>query len=90
MTLAIKSTLIDLLRFFKEEGMTQLVVLLLLIHFTIAYQCFRYANEKGYPVKVFTCLGLVPYFNLVVWIYLLFLPELEPFESHAHEHKQPL
>ena len=75
---------------FKEKGMTQLVMLLLIIHFAIAYQCYRYANIKGYPVKVFTVLGCVPYFNLVVWIYLLFLPELEPFESHLQNQKQPL
>jgi len=60
--------------------MTQLIVLLLLIHFTIAYQCHRYAYNKGYPISTFTVLGLIPYFNLVVWIYLLFLPELEPAE----------
>lgn len=75
---------------FKEKGMMQLVILLLIIHFIIAYQCYRYACIKGYPVKVFTILGCIPYFNLVVWIYLLFLPELEPFESHSHEQKQPL
>lgn len=70
--------------------MTQLVILLLIIHLAIAYQCYRYAHIKGYPVKVFTTLGCVPYFNLVVWIYLLFLPELEPFESHVQNQKQPL
>jgi hypothetical protein len=75
---------------FKEKGMVQLVILLLIIHFAIAYQCHRYASVKGYPVKVFTVLGCMPYFNLVVWIYLLFLPELKPFESHHHNQKQPL
>ncbi len=73
---------------FKEVNMTQLVVLLLLMHFAIAFQCYRYAHIKGYPVRVFTVLGLVPYFNLVVWVYLLFLPKLEPYESHNHENKQ--
>lgn len=70
--------------------MLQLVILLLIIHFIIAYQCYRYSNLKGYPVKVFTLLGCLPYFNVVVWIYLLFLPELEPFESNVHDQKQPL
>ncbi|WP_372761952.1 hypothetical protein [Pseudoalteromonas sp.] len=70
--------------------MTQLVVFLLLMHFAIAFQCYRSAQFKGYPVRVFTVLGLVPYFNLVVWIYLLFLPELEPYENHNHHNKQLL
>ncbi|ASM51292.1 hypothetical protein PESP_a3486 [Pseudoalteromonas espejiana DSM 9414] len=70
--------------------MAQLIILLLVIHFIIAYQCYRYAQLKGYPVGVFSILGLVPYFNLVVWIYLLFLPELEPFESQTHSKQQPL
>jgi hypothetical protein len=39
---------------------------------------------------VFTVLGCIPYFNVVVWIYLLFLPELEPSESHVQRQKQPL
>lgn len=68
--------------------MMQLVILLLVIHFAIMYQCYRYASSKGYPTRVFTVLGSVPYLNLVVWIYLLFLPKLEPFESHNQ--KQPL
>ena len=54
--------------------MTQLIVLLLIVNLGIAYQCYRNATFKGYPVKTFTGLGLVPYFNLVVWVYLLFLP----------------
>jgi hypothetical protein len=29
----------------------------------------------------------VPYFNVVVWVYLLFLP---PLESYHGQHKQPL
>ena len=67
--------------------MTQLITLLLFIHFVIALQCYKYAQIKGYPVKTFTVLGLVPYFNVVVWVYLLFLP---PLESHHGQHKQPL
>ncbi|WP_404341378.1 hypothetical protein [Pseudoalteromonas mariniglutinosa] len=62
--------------------MTQLIVLLLIINSAIAYQCYRYATLKGYPVKVFTGLGLIPYFNLVVWVYLLFLPNLRPFSAN--------
>ena len=45
--------------------MTQLITLLLFIHFAIALQCYKYAQIKGYPVKTFTVLGLVPYFNVV-------------------------
>ncbi|KPM84228.1 hypothetical protein NH514_02670 [Pseudoalteromonas sp. ACER1] len=67
--------------------MTQLIVLLLIVNLGIAYQCYRNASLKGYPVKTFTGLGLVPYFNLVVWVYLLFLPDLKPFSMNE---KQPL
>ncbi|MEQ3444010.1 hypothetical protein ABMY47_21330 [Pseudoalteromonas sp. BZP1] len=67
--------------------MTQLIVLLLIVNLGIAYQCYRNATFKGYPVKTFTGLGLVPYFNLVVWVYLLFLPDLKPFSMSE---KQPL
>ncbi|MFY8327112.1 MULTISPECIES: hypothetical protein [unclassified Pseudoalteromonas] len=74
--------------------MTQLIVLLLLVNLGITYQCYRYACLKGYPVTTFTCLGLVPYFNLVVWVYLLFLPDITPFnkqfEYEGHNEKQPL
>ncbi|MCQ8879423.1 hypothetical protein NQT69_15580 [Pseudoalteromonas shioyasakiensis] len=74
--------------------MAQLIVLLLLINLGITYQCYRYACLKGYPVFTFTCLGLVPYFNLVVWMYLLFLPDITPFnkqfEYEGHNEKQPL
>ncbi|ATD07832.1 MULTISPECIES: hypothetical protein [Pseudoalteromonas] len=56
--------------------MLSLSLFLLLTNLLIAYQCYRYANTKGYPVKLFTGLGLLPYFNLVVWVYLLFLPNL--------------
>ncbi|WP_300419082.1 hypothetical protein [uncultured Pseudoalteromonas sp.] len=67
--------------------MTQLIVLLLIVNLGIAYQCYRNATFKGYPVKTFTGLGLVHYFNLVVWVYLLFLPDLKPFSMNE---KQPL
>lgn len=67
--------------------MTQLLILLLIINAGIAFQCYRYADKKGYPVKIFTGLGLVPYFNLVVWVYLLFLPDMTPLN---YKQKQPL
>jgi hypothetical protein len=67
--------------------MTQLIVLLLFVNLGIAYQCYRNATFKGYPVMIFTGLGLVPYFNLVVCVYLLFLPDLKPFSMNE---KQPL
>ncbi|HEA18130.1 hypothetical protein NDQ71_10335 [Pseudoalteromonas sp. KG3] len=74
--------------------MTQLIVLLLVVNLGITYQCYRYAERKGYPVTTFTCLGLIPYFNLVVWVYLLFLPDITPFnkqfEYEVHNEKQPL
>ncbi|MBS3797382.1 MULTISPECIES: hypothetical protein [unclassified Pseudoalteromonas] len=54
-----------------------LVTLLLCVNLFIAGQCYMHAKRKGYPVKLFLALGLVPYFNLVVWVYLLFLPALE-------------
>ncbi|WP_440055027.1 hypothetical protein ACSLBF_02390 [Pseudoalteromonas sp. T1lg65] len=56
--------------------MLSLSILLVVLNLLIAYQCYRYANLKGYPLKLFTVLGLIPYFNLVVWVYLLFLPNL--------------
>ncbi|WP_152087094.1 hypothetical protein [Pseudoalteromonas sp. A25] len=56
--------------------MNQLVTFLFLINILIALQCYRNARSKGYPCKLFTVLGLIPYFNLVVWVYLLFLPNL--------------
>lgn len=74
--------------------MLQLIVLLLAVNLGIAFQCYRYANIKGYPVNIFTCLGLVPYFNLVVLVYLLFLPDITPFnkqfEYEGHNEQQPL
>ncbi|ALU44079.1 MULTISPECIES: hypothetical protein [Pseudoalteromonas] len=57
--------------------MVQLSIILLLIYVVIAVQCYRSASHKGYPKLFFTLLGLVPYFNLVVWVYLLFLPDLK-------------
>ncbi len=65
--------------------MTQLIVLLLIVNLGIAYQCYRNAAFKGYPVGVFIALGLVPYFNLVVWVYLLFLPDLKPFSMDKQQ-----
>ncbi|MCF6435510.1 MULTISPECIES: hypothetical protein [Pseudoalteromonas] len=56
--------------------MSQLMIFLFIINILVAIQCYRNARLKGYPSKVFTILGLVPYFNLVVWVYLLFLPDL--------------
>lgn len=74
--------------------MTQLIMLLLVVNLGITYQCYRYANRKGYPTITFTCLGLIPYFNLVVWVYLLFLPDITPFnqqfEYEGHNEQQPL
>ncbi|MCG7570593.1 hypothetical protein MHM89_11675 [Pseudoalteromonas sp. CNC9-20] len=57
--------------------MTALVTLLLSINMLIASQCYLHAKRKGYPVRLFLVLGVIPYFNLVVWVYLLFLPALE-------------
>ena len=56
--------------------MLLLVSFLLTINCVIAYQCYRNALVKGYPSKLFSALGLIPYFNLVVWVYLLFLPNI--------------
>lgn len=74
--------------------MMQLIVLILLVNLGIAYQCYKYATKKGYPKTTFACLGLVPYFNLVVWVYLLFLPDITPFnkqfEFEGHNEEQPL
>ncbi len=69
--------------------MTSLLLLLLAANLIIAYHCYYYAVQKGYPIKFFGLLGLVPYFNLVVWVYLLFLPDVsEP--GREHKQKQPL
>lgn len=56
--------------------MFSLLSFLLLANAFIAYQCYKNAHMKGYPVKLFAGLGFIPYFNLVVWVYLLFLPSL--------------
>ncbi|MFY8273619.1 hypothetical protein AAEU32_05790 [Pseudoalteromonas sp. SSDWG2] len=64
-----------------------LVTLLLIVNVFITYQCFLHAKRKGYPEKLFLGLGCVPYFNLVVWMYLLFLPSLE---KHQIGSKTPL
>ncbi|MFC3033540.1 hypothetical protein ACFOEE_13515 [Pseudoalteromonas fenneropenaei] len=56
--------------------MFALLSFLLIANLFIALQCYKNAHVKGYPVKLFTFLGFVPYFNLVVWVYLLFLPDL--------------
>ncbi|CAH9054226.1 hypothetical protein PSECIP111951_01942 [Pseudoalteromonas holothuriae] len=56
--------------------MYQLMIFIFIINTLIAIQCYRNARIKGYPSKLFAVLGLIPYFNLVVWVYLLFLPNL--------------
>ncbi|OCQ20110.1 hypothetical protein [Pseudoalteromonas luteoviolacea] len=56
--------------------MFQFILFLSLVHCLIALQCYRCAKQKGYPTKLFTLLGFIPYFNLVVWVYLLFLPNI--------------
>ncbi|WP_010364040.1 hypothetical protein [Pseudoalteromonas citrea] len=66
--------------------MLLLISFLLAVHFAIAQQCYRLSLNKGYPSKLFTILGLIPYFNLVVWVYLLFLPDL----NNAHKFEHPL
>ncbi|MGO2010365.1 MAG: hypothetical protein ACTJH9_02815 [Pseudoalteromonas sp.] len=74
--------------------MLPLIILLLAVNLGITFQCYRYAHIKGYPVSIFTCLGLLPYFNLVVWMYLLFLPDITPFnkqfEYDDHNEQQSL
>lgn len=57
--------------------MTLFVLLLLIANGLIAYYCYANAAQKGYPKGIFLGLGLVPYFNLVVLVYLLFLPNLK-------------
>lgn len=57
--------------------MTLFVLLLLIANALIAYYCYYNSMQKGYPSGLFFCLGLVPYFNLVVLVYLLFLPNLK-------------
>lgn len=62
--------------------MTFLLLFLLIANLVIGYFCHFYAKQKGYPVLLFSILGLVPYFNLVVWVYVLFLPHQQS-EKHA-------
>ena len=57
--------------------MSIFISLLIICNLLIAYYCYINAKIKGYHVKVFTILGFVPYFNLVVLVYLLFLPNLK-------------
>jgi uncharacterized membrane protein (GlpM family) len=64
-----------------------LVTFLLILHCIIAFQCYQSTQKKGYPTFVFTVLSLIPYFNLVVWVYLLFLPNLnEQTQMHQSSH----
>ncbi|WP_462157216.1 hypothetical protein [Pseudoalteromonas sp. GB56] len=58
-----------------------LVTLLLCVNVFIAYQCYAHAKQKGYPERLYLGLGLVPYFNLVIWVYLLFLPTMEKYQA---------
>jgi len=57
--------------------MTLFIALLILANGLIAYYCYINAQLKGYPQTVFMILGLLPYFNLAVLVYLLFLPNLK-------------
>lgn len=54
--------------------MTLFIALLILANGLIAYYCYINAQLKGYPQTVFMILGLLPYFNLAVLVYLLFFP----------------
>ncbi|MDE3274266.1 hypothetical protein [Pseudoalteromonas sp. G4] len=57
--------------------MALFIFLLLIANVLICYFCYLKASEKGYPKAVFTGLGAIPYFNLVVLVYLLFLPNVK-------------
>lgn len=57
--------------------MALFIFLLLITNVLICYFCYSKASEKGYPKAVFTGLGVIPYFNLVVLVYLLFLPNVK-------------
>ncbi|ATC95914.1 hypothetical protein [Pseudoalteromonas tunicata] len=57
--------------------MTLFVTLLLIANLLITYFCLTKAKTKGYPQLTFVFLGAIPYFNLVVLVYLLFLPDLK-------------
>jgi len=67
--------------------MTMFIVLLLLANGLIAYYCYLNAKLKGYPAITFLVLGTLPYFNLVVLVYLLFLPNLK---NHSEIEKNSL
>jgi hypothetical protein len=60
----------------EEVSMTLFVFLVVIANLVIAYNCYTHANKKGYPKQLFLALGCVPYFNLVVLVYILFLPNL--------------
>ncbi len=62
--------------------MTGLISLALVANLVIMYACYYNAKKKGYPVGVCTVLGALPYFNLVVWVYLLFLPSMAKHTMH--------
>jgi len=51
-------------------------IVLLLANGLITYYCYLNAKLKGYTIITFVALGVLPYFNLVVLVYLLFLPNL--------------
>jgi len=67
--------------------MTMFIVLLLLANGLIAYYSYLNAKLKGYPAITFLVLGTLPYFNLVVLVYLLFLPNLK---NHSEIEKNSL
>lgn len=64
--------------------MLLLTIFLLIANGLMAFCCYNIAWQKGYNKNVFLALGLVPYFNVVVLVYLLFLPDLK-----LEEHLQP-
>ncbi|AIY63767.1 hypothetical protein [Pseudoalteromonas piratica] len=57
--------------------MALFIFLLLFANVLICYFCYLKATEKGYPKVIFAVLGAIPYFNLVVLVYLLFLPNVK-------------
>lgn len=64
--------------------MLLLISILIVIHLVIALQCHVSAQKKGYPRLLFSILGMIPYFNLVVWVYLLFLPNITEYNRVQH------
>ena len=68
---------IDTFLLTKGGTMTLFIILLLLANVLICYFCYIKATEKGYPQLLFAGLGALPYFNLVVLVYLLFLPNVK-------------